>query len=171
MSGSLPAPEIAIDLLIEAGDWPSRQKLRPLVRRALKAAVARARPPLMVGAEVSFLFTDDERMQALNRDWRGKDKPTNVLSLPGTPVQRGAFGPALGDIVFAAETVHREAETQGLSFEAHLTHLIVHGFLHLVGHDHEVEDEALVMEGLETAILGDIGVADPYAASGAVDER
>ncbi len=172
MSGSLPAgPDIVIDLAIEEGDWPSRQKLRPLIRRALKAAIGRASPALLEDCEVSFLFTDDARMRELNRDWRGKDKPTNVLSLPGAPVLPGRFGPSLGDIVLAAETVRREAEDQGLAVEAHLTHLIVHGFLHLVGYDHEIEDEALVMEGLETAILGDIGVADPYAATSAADER
>jgi probable rRNA maturation factor len=86
-------------------------------------------------------------------------------------VVRGRLGPPLGDIVLAAETVRREADEQGLAFEDHLTHLIVHGFLHLVGHDHEAEAEALAMEGLETAILHDIGIADPYAAAGAADQR
>jgi probable rRNA maturation factor len=83
----------------------------------------------------------------------------------------GLLGPPLGDIVLAEETIRGEAEAGGLAFEDHLTHLIVHGFLHLVGHDHVVESEALVMEGLETAILGDLGIADPYAAAGAADER
>lgn len=165
------AVPVAIDILVEGGDWPSRQKLRALARRAIAAAVVRSRPLLAPDPEASLLFTDDARMRSLNRDYRGKDKPTNVLSLPAAPVVRGRLGPPLGDIVLAAETVRREADEQGLAFEDHLTHLIVHGFLHLVGHDHEAEAEALAMEGLETAILHDIGIADPYAAAGAADQR
>jgi probable rRNA maturation factor len=162
---------VAIDILLEGGDWPSRQKLRAIARRAISAAATRARPALGPEPEVSLLFTDDAHMRLLNRDYRGKDAPTNVLSLPAAPVVRGRFGPPLGDIVLAAGTIRGEADEQGLAFEDHLTHLIVHGFLHLVGHDHEAEAEALAMEGLETAILGDIGIADPYAASGAADQR
>lgn len=168
--GAAAAP-VAVDILVESGEWPSRQKLRALARRAIGAAVARARPMLAPDPEASLLFTDDARMRILNRDYRGKDSPTNVLSLPAAPVLPGCLGPPLGDIVLAAETIRREADEQGLAFEDHLTHLIVHGFLHLVGHDHEEEAEALAMEGLETAILGDIGIADPYAAPSAADQR
>ena len=103
-------------------------------------------------------------MRRLNRDYRGKDKPTNVLSFPRRRLLAGRLGPLLGDIVLAAETVAREAEDEGLALDDHLTHLIVHGFLHLLGYDHEDEAEAAVMEGLETAILGGLGIADPYAA-------
>jgi probable rRNA maturation factor len=163
--------QVAIDLSVDGGDWPSRQKLRAMARRAVAAAIARAAPALAPEPEVSLLFTDDARMRVLNRDYRGKDSPTNVLSLPAAPVIRGRFGPPLGDIVLAAGTILREADELGLAFDDHLTHLIVHGFLHLVGHDHEAEAEALAMEGLETAILGDIGIADPYAAAGAADTR
>ncbi len=162
---------VAVDLLVEGGAWPSRARLRAIAGRAIVAAVARAQPMLAPDPEASLLFTDDARMRGLNRDYRGKDSPTNVLSLPAAPVLPGRLGPPLGDIVLAAETIRREADEQGLAFEDHLTHLIVHGFLHLVGHDHEEEGEALAMEGLETAILGDIGIADPYAASGAADQR
>jgi probable rRNA maturation factor len=103
-------------------------------------------------------------MRVLNRRYRKQDKPTNVLSLPAAPPLVGRLGPLLGDVVLAAETVRKEAESQGLAVAAHLTHLIIHGFLHLIGHDHENEAEALVMEGLETAILDDLGLPDPYAA-------
>lgn len=168
---SAPRPEIAIDMTVEGGDWPGKTRLRSLARRAVAGAAGRARPPLAPEAEVSLLFTDDARMRGLNRQYRGKDRPTNVLSLPAAPVIAGRLGPALGDIVLAEETLRREAGEQGIAFEDHLVHLIVHGFLHLVGHDHEVEAEALVMEGLETAILAELGIADPYAASGAADER
>ncbi|HZW46105.1 MAG TPA: rRNA maturation RNase YbeY, partial [Microvirga sp.] len=93
----------------------------------------------------------------LNRDYRGVDKPTNVLSFPQ------ASGPLLGDIVLAYETVRDEAALAGKPFRAHMGHLIVHGFLHLLGFDHEAEGEAEEMEALERAALGRIGIADPYA--------
>ena len=108
------------------------------------------------------MLTDDAEQQALNRDWRGIDKPTNVLSFP----QIEPFGPVfglLGDIVLARETVEREAREQGITLSDHFTHLVVHGFLHILGYDHLDDDEALVMERLETQILGTLGVADPYA--------
>jgi probable rRNA maturation factor len=110
-------------------------------------------------AEVSILFTDDAHIQRLNAAWRGKDKPTNVLSFP-----QGA-GPLLGDVVLASETVAREAALAGKPLEAHMVHLIVHGFLHLLGYDHEREDEAEEMEALERAALERMGIADPYAAA------
>ena len=158
------AQEIGVDILIEAGDWPSRAKLRALAERAIGAAADRACPDLAPGAEVSLLFTDDAHMRQLNLRYRGVDKPTNVLSLPAAPPPVGRLGPLLGDVVLAAETLRREASEPGLALNDHLTHLIVHGFLHLIGHDHEDDSEALVMEGLETAILGDLGISDPYAA-------
>ncbi len=115
--------------------------------------------------EVSLVFTDDAHVRVLNSQYRGKDAPTNVLSFPAAPVIPGRFGPPLGDIVLAAETVAREADEGGLTIVDHLTHLIIHGFLHLLGHDHENDDEAIVMERLETAILERLGIADPYAGS------
>jgi probable rRNA maturation factor len=110
------------------------------------------------------VFTDDARVRVLNARYRGKDSSTNVLSFPAPAAIKGRLGPMLGDVVLAAETVAREAVEQGLALDAHLTHLLVHGFLHLAGYDHEDEAEATVMETLETAILGRLGIADPYAA-------
>jgi probable rRNA maturation factor len=158
------ARDVAVDVLVAAGDWPPRQKLRLFAERAVGAAIDRACPDLEPGSEVSILFTDDAEMRGLNHRYRGKDRATNVLSLPAAPPVVGRLGPPLGDIVLAIETVRKEAADQDLAFGAHLTHLIVHGFLHLLGYDHEEEAEALVMEGLETAILNDLGIADPYAA-------
>ena len=109
-----------------------------------------------------MVLTDDAEQQVLNRDWRGIDKPTNVLSFP----QIEPFAPVsgiLGDIILARETLEREAQEMGVSLEHHFTHLMVHGFLHLLGYDHMDDDEALAMEGLETQILASLGVADPYA--------
>ncbi len=113
-------------------------------------------------AELSIVLTDDAEQQVLNRDWRGIDKPTNVLSFP----QIEPFSPVagiLGDITLARETLEREAAELGKSFADHFTHLVVHGFLHILGYDHLEEADALVMEGLETQILASLGIADPYA--------
>ena len=129
----------------------------------LAAAQAADLPDIADDAEVSMVFTDDARIQVLNRQYRGKDRPTNVLSFPAAPLVPGRLGPPLGDIVLARETIALESEAQGLDFADHLTHLIVHGFLHLLGYDHEAHGEAVVMERLETAILGRLGIADPYA--------
>ncbi len=107
------------------------------------------------------MLLDDAAQQALNRDWRQIDKPTNVLSFP----QLEPFGPVvgiLGDITLARETLEREAAEMGKSLTDHYTHLVVHGFLHILGYDHTDETEALVMEGLETQILANLGIDDPY---------
>jgi probable rRNA maturation factor len=111
------------------------------------------------------VFTDDASVRVLNRQYRGQDRATNVLSFPAAPLHPGRLGPLLGDIVMARETIAAESAAAGLDFADHLTHLMIHGFLHLVGHDHESDDEAAIMERLETAILGRLGIADPYAES------
>jgi probable rRNA maturation factor len=163
MSGeTLP---IAIDLLVEAGDWPDEDGLAGLVARAVEASFTVGRLPALKGSELSVVFTDDAHVRRLNADYREKDKATNVLSFPGSPPDAKLFGPLLGDIVVARETVVAEADEQGLAFEDHLTHLLVHGLLHLFGHDHLEDDEAERMESLETEILARLGIADPYAES------
>jgi probable rRNA maturation factor len=161
-SPQLRKPPIAVDILVEAGDWPPESELDAIVSRILAAAVKDTRPALAKGSELSLVFTDDASIRALNQRFRDMNKPTNVLSFPGVPAGTG-FGPLLGDIVLARETVYREAEAGGLTIEAHLAHLILHGFLHILGYDHEDEAEATAMERLETAILGGLGIADPYA--------
>jgi probable rRNA maturation factor len=158
------APPLHIDILIQAGDWPARRRLRRLTARALGVAVDLSGILFAPDDEVSVVFTDDSHIRDLNRAFRDKDKPTNVLSFPAAPsTGKNRFGPILGDLVLAEETIQREAADQGLRFDDHVTHLIIHGFLHLIGHDHETEGEATVMERLETAILGRLGIADPYA--------
>jgi len=147
---------------VDAGDWPARSVLRRVARRAVDATLASLPTDLAADAELSLVFTDDAAVRALNARYRGKDAASNVLSFP-VPASRGEIGPMLGDIVLAAETVRREAITQGLTLGDHLTHLLIHGFLHLVGHDHENDADATLMEGLETAILARLGIADPYA--------
>jgi probable rRNA maturation factor len=159
---------VLTDLRIEAGDWPPEEALQALADRAVAAAVAAARPPLEDDPELSLVFTDDAHVRVLNAQYRGKDRPTNVLSFPAAQLIPGRFGPPLGDVVLARETIVAEAADQRLAPDDHLTHLIVHGFLHLLGYDHETDAEASAMERLETAILAMLGIADPYgdAASG-----
>ena len=124
--------------------------------RALHAAAAAEG----VAGAVSLLLADDAAVTALNRDFRGRDAPTNVLSFPPAPEAREPG--FLGDIALAAETIAREAENQGKSIECHAAHLVVHGFLHLLGYDHESEADAEAMEARERAILASLGIADPY---------
>lgn len=149
-----------LDVAVEAGDWGAFGNLEELSRRAVEAALA-------VGLEepepvsLSILFTDDAAVRVLNRDWRGLDKPTNVLSFPAGEGPSGE-PQFLGDIALACETLLRESAEEGKSPTDHATHLIVHGTLHLLGFDHETDEEAEEMEALEIEGLARIGVADPY---------
>ena len=124
-------------------------------------------------AEISIRLTDDREVQDLNRDYRGKDRPTNILSFPMLDraaiielAKAGAGDVLLGDMAVAFETLMREAAEKNVPARDHFTHLLVHGTLHLLGHDHMEDGEADAMETLETDILGKLGVADPY-----LDER
>jgi probable rRNA maturation factor len=159
-----PALPLEIAASVEAGDWPSEEELTDVAGRAIAAALAELGVTPPDGCELSIVFTDDENIRQLNARWRGKDKPTNVLSFPAFPVAKGgALPPMLGDIVIAFATVEREARDEGKTFEAHLLHLVVHGFLHLLGYDHEEEREAEEMERLERRILAALAIPDPYA--------
>lgn len=158
--------EVVLD--VDAEGWTAVRDVERLVHRAVDQARRRSNFIGEVEAEVSLLLCDDATIQQLNRDWRGLDRPTNVLSFPA-PKGGPAHGPRLlGDIAVAFETTRREAEAEGKPVADHLTHLVVHGYLHLIGYDHEVETEALQMEALETSILADLGIADPYATSQAM---
>ena len=156
--------EVGVETVAEAGDWPEEAEIAAATVTAVKAAVQRARPALAEGAEVAIILSDDAHIRELNRRFRGKDAPTNVLSFPAAPPAGGRFGPLLGDIVLARETMLREAAERGVGVVEYTTHLVVHGFLHLVGYDHETDEEAVVMEGLETFIMEDLGLHDPYAS-------
>lgn len=159
----MPNAAPKIDLAVNGGDWPPKAALRRLAGRVVRAAAGALALP--GDAELSLLFTDDAQMRRLNAEWRGVDKPTNVLSFPGraSPQPGGGASPLLGDIALAAETVRREADEAGLALEDHLAHLLVHGLLHLLGHDHLQADEAGRMEALEVDILRRLDIADPYA--------
>lgn len=166
-----------VDIACDAPAW--RQAIPDadtVVRQAIEAAagrIARAISPGRAGGAVSVLLTSDERQRQLNREWRGHDRSTNVLSFPAGPLDDlpgagpGAVPEAgdreLGDISLALGTLTAEATAEGIEARHHLAHLAVHGFLHLLGYDHEDETEAAEMEALETAILAEMGIDDPYA--------
>jgi probable rRNA maturation factor len=154
---------IELDIMIEAGLWASLDDAEALAQRAAEAAVAVA-DEADEKFEVSVMLTDDAHIQELNRTWRGKDKPTNVLSFPAPeqPGQAHAGPRHLGDIALAYETLVRESEDESKELAHHFAHLIVHGILHLLGYDHEVEDQADNMEALEVKALAILGIADPY---------
>ncbi|MBX3598967.1 MAG: rRNA maturation RNase YbeY [Rhizobiaceae bacterium] len=156
---------ISLDVSIESGDWMSLDKLEAICRRAVDAALEETGRVLpAMDSELSILFTDDSHIQQLNAQWRGKDKATNVLSFPAFAATRsGPIPPLLGDIVIALETVQREAKDEAKPFENHLTHLVVHGFLHLTGFDHETEKDAEEMETIERRALARLAIPDPYA--------
>ncbi len=154
---------VSIDILVESDLWGDVDALRADIETTVAMARDMADAEIVEDAELSLVLTDDASIRVINRDHRGFDKPTNVLSFPQDDPDADAYGPMLGDIVVAHETVTREAVDDGISFRAHFLHMIVHGFLHLVGYDHLNDDEAEEMEGLETAILARLGIADPYA--------
>jgi probable rRNA maturation factor len=131
------------------------------LKQAARSAIKSAANVPSGDYEVALLLTDDAEMRALNRTWRGKDAPTNVLSFPAS-----AHVPApglLGDVVLAYETTAEEARTQGIALKDHVAHLVVHGVLHLIGFDHIEDAEAERMEAIERRALASLGIADPYA--------
>ena len=168
----LPAPTLEVDVLIRAPAWrralPHARRLAETAAGAAFAAAAgakRARQGMAV--EAAVVLADDRTVRTLNRDWRGQDKPTNVLAfaagegvvvrpVPGEPL-------ALGDVVVALQTARAEAKAEGKRLADHFRHLVVHGMLHLLGRDHRTDAEARRMERLETTVLAGLGIADPYA--------
>jgi probable rRNA maturation factor len=155
----LRRPALAVDIVVESPLWKAQRGADAMLRRALDAAAALVPSE----GELAVVLSDDAAIRALNRDWRGKDAATNVLSFPAKEARPDRRAPRLlGDIVIAYETVAREAAAEGKPFMHHLAHLAVHGFLHLVGYDHEANGDADAMERLEIAILARLDVPDPY---------
>jgi probable rRNA maturation factor len=153
-----PSP---FSILIEFEGWKTLAGAEPAARRAYDACVKAL--PAIACREVSFLLADDAAIAELNGQYRGKPKPTNVLSFPAADVPPGTGPQPLGDIIVAYETLVGEAEDEGKPVLDHLAHLTIHGVLHLAGYDHETDDEAERMEALEREILATIGVPDPYS--------
>jgi probable rRNA maturation factor len=161
--------EIALDADEE---WDSSSFWLPIVRRAAEAAIAESAFPDLAEAErpveISVTLTGDEEVRALNAKWRGKDKPTNVLSFPMaderdlTRANLAASELLLGDIVLARGVCEAEAADKGVSVEDHAVHLLVHGTLHLLGYDHHDDSDAVDMEAREVRALERIGIGNPY---------
>ena len=159
---ALPISEV----LVVADCWQAEPDAETVIHRAIATAAE------MVDAdigetELAIMLTDDAGIRTLNSNWRGIDKPTNVLSFPALQ-PTGAGGPddaprMLGDIAIAYETTRKEADDEQKPFDHHLSHLAVHGFLHLIGYDHENDDDAEAMETLEAEILAQLGIPNPYA--------
>ena len=141
-----------IDIAVQSDLWADHEAL---IRSAIEAALAVLDTPRL--GELSIALSDDAQIKALNRDYRNKDKATNVLSFPIAPP-----APLLGDIVLAHETLCREAEEKKVAFDTHMSHLLIHGFLHLQGYDHENDKEAAIMEALEVKALARLNIDNPY---------
>ncbi|WP_419907410.1 rRNA maturation RNase YbeY [Hoeflea sp.] len=159
---------IEIQITVEAPGWPAPAELESLCDSVVSTAAAylvrhAGQPFPEAGCELSLLFAGDQAVREINSRWRSQDKSTNVLSFPAMPVEPGQMpGPMLGDVVLAYETVAREARAMDIPFDNHLTHLLVHGFLHLLGYDHLNDEDAASMESLETGILAALDLSDPY---------
>jgi probable rRNA maturation factor len=148
----------AIDIVVESPLWRNEPDVAAAIRRAIGEAAEMTDAP---ARPLAVMLCDDAAMRELNGRWRGRPEPTNVLSFPAAGRTE-----TLGDLAIAYETAAREAKAQGKPFADHLAHLAVHGFLHLLGYDHQSDAEAVTMERLEVAILARLGVADPYAKDG-----
>jgi probable rRNA maturation factor len=159
---ALPITEI----LVTADCWQAEPEAEAVIDRAI-AAAAEFVTADVGDSELAVMLTDDEGIRTLNRNWRGIDKATNVLSFPALqprgPRRADDAPRMLGDIAIAYETTRREADEEQKPFGHHLSHLAIHGFLHLIGHDHEQDQEAETMESLEREILSQLGIPDPYA--------
>jgi probable rRNA maturation factor len=163
----MPTPALPItEVLVVADCWRGENDAEAVVHRAIDVAAEMADADAG-DAELAVMLTDDAGIRTLNSNWRGIDKPTNVLSFPALQ-PTGPAGPddaprMLGDIAIAYETTRKEASDEQKPFDHHLSHLAVHGFLHLIGYDHENDADAETMEALETQILAQLGIPDPYA--------
>jgi probable rRNA maturation factor len=165
--------KVSLDISVPSSLWRGLPRARAIARETIAAAALESGGTTPEGAIVSLCLADDDALRALNSRWRGIDKPTNVLSFPApvdavadrvSRAQRARLQSChLGDIALAYETLAREAENLGVPLADHYRHLIAHGFLHLIGYDHETDAEAERMEALETRILARLGAADPYA--------
>jgi len=157
------SPPVALETVRDSELWDALPDAEELVAAAVRAAFDEAELDALPDAELAVTLADDARVRELNAAWRAKDTPTNVLTFPAFEPDQMADAPMLGDVILAYETVAREAEDEGKPFSAHLSHLVVHGVLHLFGYDHVVDAAAEEMEAIETRALARIGVADPYA--------
>jgi probable rRNA maturation factor len=148
------------EILVRSAHWRKQPRAAAIIKKAIAAAAKAVSKPQ---AELAIVLSDDSAIRALNRDWRGKDMATNVLSFPAARPRQARACAYLGDIVIGYQTAAKEAAAENKPFRHHLAHLAVHGYLHLVGYDHDTDRAAQKMERLERAILARIAVPDPYA--------
>lgn len=171
-AGARTVPDLDLAVTVECADWTAaiaglEDRVRPAVDAAIAAARADAggapRPKAAGELELGLVFADDERVHALNWQYRRKDAPTNVLAFENADAPPAGQPWQLGDVVLAFGACRAEAAAAGIALEAHVIHLVIHGILHLFGYDHLEERDARQMEGLETRVLAALGIADPYA--------
>jgi probable rRNA maturation factor len=167
MTARKPLPHI--DVQRHSARWRNVPGLVTAIRKAVRRATEMSGVTLKDSAEISVSLADDAAVRAANRNWRAKDKPTNVLSFPATSPHKLGHSPFVGDIIIAHETVVAEAENDSKTVMNHTLHLVVHGVLHLLGYDHMTNADAARMEALETRILESLGLPDPYAGSDPVE--
>jgi probable rRNA maturation factor len=161
-----PPDRLALAIVRQDGDWSDMEALETAIQDCAAALSAHPTCKRARGAEAGVALASDAFIRRLNASYRGKDRPTNVLSFPfQAPPGAGSERRYLGDLVLASETVRREALERGIPPLHHVQHLVVHGLLHLLGHDHESDTEAEAMERLEAEILGELGI-DPFADRG-----
>lgn len=151
---------IDVDVILEDERWSDLMDPKPLVAAIWDRIMIHCSVQTTKEFEASILFCSDERIRELNRTWMKKDSPTNVLSFPSSHNPASSY---LGDIAIAFDTIVSEAKAEGKSACHHTAHMVVHGFLHLLGYDHQTDKEAELMEGLETVVLRDLGIDDPWA--------
>lgn len=161
-----------IDISVQDPEWETLGNVKAIVEKAARLTLTNAILPKFAldrDFEVSIVLANDELVQVLNREYRDKDKPTNVLTFASLDAEEpmtteGVLN--LGDVILAYQTIERESQEQGKFLLDHVNHLTVHGVLHLLGYDHETEDEATDMETLEIRILEKLGVQNPYTDTG-----
>ena len=156
--------KVSLDISVPSPLWRRLPRARMIARETIAAAAESGGPS--EGGDVSLCLADDAALRALNLRWRGLDKPTNVLSFPAPPPGRRGDPTMLGDIALAYETLAREAEDLGVPLADHYRHLLAHGFLHLIGYDHDKDAEAETMEQTERKILRRLNIPDPYRHPG-----
>jgi probable rRNA maturation factor len=153
------------EVLVVADCWHHEPDAEAVIQHAI-AAAAKTVDQDVADAELAVMLTDDAGIRTLNGNWRGIDKPTNVLSFPALrpsgPLDPDGAPRMLGDIAIAYETTRKEADEEQKPFDHHLSHLVVHGFLHLIGYNHDKDDEAEAMEALEAEIMAQLGIPNPY---------
>lgn len=161
---------IEIDVVVQAGNWPDGSveiaSGAAQIAWTVKEGVGQGRL-----GDLSIVLADDQMVQQLNKEWRGFDKPTNVLSFPADDFDIPSAPRMLGDVILALQTVGQEAKGQNKEFNHHLTHLVIHGVLHLLGFDHIEEDDAQVMEALEVKLLASMDIPNPYDVDGIREEE